>query len=232
MAALHPLLPTMSTNNLDNIGFRKNSTLDKFFTTHDSLRQKFNGMEVNHQQFQKVVNSMEGNDLLTDGAKSLNIGTVGEKILNSFTTQADALRKDIKGLYNHQEASLYSNAIGLTPQQLQLMGVIGDKFMKDGVEKGMDYLRATPYVEAPITFLAKAGVLGADISGTIIEKMNRQHTPDVLESMKDTAKALEALESTVSIEKIIIDYHSPRPEQMKSLKASKASKEMQDLYKY
>ncbi len=228
MAAPHPLVSKFAINDLDNVGLKDSSTLGKFFTENSSLKQKYGGMKVNHEQFSKTVNDMKTNEILTDGAKQLNIGTVGERILDSFTTQANALKGDLQSLHSHQESQLFSNSAGLSPQQLQLLGVIGEHFMKDG--QGMKYLDSTPFVEAPMTFLAKSGVLGQETGQLIIEKMDAKHSQDVLDNMAATTKAIAALDHAVEQEGYIIGYHSPAPQHMQRLRASKASDELKQVY--
>jgi len=219
MAAPHPLVSKMALHDLDNVGLKDSSTLGKFFEKGSTLSQKYGGMIVNHEQFSKTVNDMRSNEILTDAAKQLNIGTVGEKILDSFRTQANALKGDLQSLHSHQESQLFSNSAGLSPQQLQLLGVIGDHFAKDG--QGIKYLDSTTFVEAPLTFLALSGVLGQETGRLIIDKMDAKYSQDVLDNMAATTKAIAALDHTVEQEGYIVGYHSPAPQHMARLRASK-----------
>ena len=214
---------------MHNTGLSKDGITATFLANHhlDNAGMKYNGLQVNHSQFENFYNKIMGDIKMTENAQMLAIGRKGQAVLKGFNTQANAVLKELEGFHKHLESKLYSNSAGMTAEQTQLLGVISKQFDTEGLA----YLDRSPFVSAPVTFLAKAGVLPHGSGEMVIETVNRKFSADTLESMAGTEKAIKAMKNTIEQENDIIAYHSPEPEHMRKLELSDASKELQQMTK-
>ena len=212
---------------MHNTGLGKGSRLATFFAKRDlgTANQKYNGLSINHEQFENFYNKIMGDMTMTENAQMLAIGRKGSAVLKGFNTQANTVLKELEGFHKHLESTLYSNKATMTAEQTQLLGVISKQFD----EEGLGYLTRSPFVSAPVTFLAKAGILPAGTGELVIETVNNKFSSDVLANMKDTGMAINAIKDTIQQENDIIAYHSPEEGHMKKLELSDASQELQQM---